>query len=157
MTTDSRIDALVAKLARSGVKVQRAGNTPWVSDLEGRFKNPLPASFRSLITRYLFPVLEFKKLELFSNLGDGSEYDLTRAPFRDPHMSPWLIENRLIWFAHPYVGDYDPICFDVASSASDEPPIIKLDHEDILLERKKVERTPVAASFLVLLQDAIDA
>lgn len=32
--------------------------------------------------------------ELFANLGDGTEWDRTVGPSRDPYMSPWLARRR---------------------------------------------------------------
>ena len=97
-------------------------------------------------------------MELFSNLGDMSEYDLTAAPFRDPYMGPWLINHHLLYIGHPWMGHYDPICLDlVARGADDEPPVVQLDHEDILLMHRKVARTTIAPSLFELLQDRIDA
>ena len=64
--------------------------------------------------------------------------------FRDPQMSPWLAKYRLVHIGFPHIGDYDPICLDVSGTASVEAAVVRLDHEDILLERKKVHRSALA-------------
>ena len=158
MNRDSQIDSLVRLLVERGVTIRPIDSSPWISSVEDRIGYPYPPSFRSLVTRYSFPYLEFVEVELFSNLGDMSEYELTNAPFRDSHMGPWLIAHRFVYIGHPYIGQYDPICLDLTSRGrDDEPPVVQLDHEDILLERKKVGKTIVAPSFVALLRGEIDA
>ena len=44
------------------------------------------------------------------------------------------------------------VCFDLSHQGHTESPIIQLNHEDILLERKTVGRKVVADNFLTLLE-----
>jgi hypothetical protein len=130
---------------------------PWIATIEGNLGLALPGAYRSLVTRYTFPSFELGDVELFANLGDGSDHDLTVAPFRDPFLSKWLMEHHLIHFASMASGSYDPVCFDLRGLKSDaEPPIVQLDHEDILLERRKV-RSEVLATSLYKLPPGADA
>lgn len=77
------------------------------------------------------------------------------APFIDPALSRWLIDHKFIQFGRPDTGCYDPVCF--KPSGKDEPTIVLVDHEDILLGRKKVRVKQLADSFLelteIVLQD----
>jgi hypothetical protein len=114
----------------------------------------LPGSYRSLVTRYTFPVLELEGVDLFANKGDDADDDITKGMFLDPYMSPWLISRRLIQIGRPSTGGYDPVCLD---GSGGEPAVVQLDHEDILLDRKKVARLVIAPSFYTLLEAAIDA
>jgi|SRR5678815_346359 hypothetical protein len=158
MDTPARIDALVGRLAERGTEFRPIRNAPWIEEVESRLGFKLPAIYRSLVTRYAFPTLTLEKVELFSNLGDGSEEDLATAPFRDADLSSWLISHRLAQVGRPSTGSYDPVCFDIGSSpAGRDAAVVQLDHEDILLSRKKVSRVVVAASFLALVQKVIDA
>lgn len=157
MNHRARVDDLVARMIAGGVEIRATENAPWIADVESRLGTALPADFRDFVIRYSFPLLEFKDVELFSNLGDMSEYDLTHAPFRDPNMSPWLIGHGLVHIGFPYIGNYDPICLELSSASTDEGPgIVRLNHEDILLERATVHRTSVSPSFLALLEKQID-
>src|SRR5207247_264288 len=104
--------------------IHPVAKTPWVEKAELQFGFKFPAIYRSLVTRYTFPALLLEKVELFSNLGDGSDDDLTTAPFRDAHMSSWLISHRLLQIGRPSTGSYDPICFDLASSSNRDPAVV---------------------------------
>lgn len=144
---------MVARLRQGGADIRRLSSAPWVDGIEHKLELRFPPLFRSLIERYAFPLLDIGEVEMFANEGDGSQYDLTVAPFGDPFMSPWLLRHRLIYIGHPYIGNYDPICFDLSHRQTDvEPPIVQLNHEDILLERDTVHRKIVAANFLALLE-----
>src|SRR5260221_11698377 len=113
MSIDADIDQAVARLSHSGAGPRPIVGAPWLDGVERRLGFSLPPSYRSLVERYAFPVLDVGSAELFANEGDESEYDITVALFRDPHMSPWLAARRLLHIGHPYIGDYDPICLDV--------------------------------------------
>jgi hypothetical protein len=158
MDTHGTIDALVARLVERGAQIRPLRSAPWVEEIESRLGFKLPAIYRSLVTRHAFPSLTLEKVELFANLGDGSEHDLAIAPFRDAGLSEWLISHRFPQIGRPSTGSYDPVCFDLESSrTARDPAVIQLDHEDILLSRRKVRRLTVAPSFLMLVQEAIDA
>ncbi len=153
-----RIDALVTRMIACGLEISPIESAPWIAGVEFRLGIQFPADFRDFVTRYSFPLLELKDVEIFSNLGDMSEYDLTHAPFRDPYMSPWLIRHGLIHVGFPYIGNYDPICLELSSAPSDKgASVVRLNHEDILMERPTVHRTSVSSSFLALLEQQIDA
>ena len=57
----------------------------------------------------------------------------------------------MVQFGRPSTGSYDLVCFDFAQR-TDEPRVVRLDHEDILQERKHIHRQAVAPDFLALLQ-----
>jgi hypothetical protein len=78
--------------------------------------------------------------------------DITVAPFADPFLSRWLISRGYVQFGRPDTANYDPVCFDFSENEK-EPPVVVLDHEDILLERKKVRVCKVADSFLDLVKE----
>lgn len=155
MNVNTSIDSFVVRLRLGGADIRPLGRAPWVDEIERKLKFPFPPAFRSLIERYAFPLLDIGEVELFANEGDGSQYDLAVAPFSDPYMSPWLIKHRLIYIGHPYIGNYDPICLDLSHRGNVEPPVVQLNHEDILLEREVVKRKMVAANFLALIERAL--
>jgi len=152
MDTNTSVDLVVARLCQSGAEIRSVAGAPWIDNLEARLGLSFPPSFRSLVNRYAFPLLDIGEMELFANEGEDSQYDLTAAPFRDPFMSAWLIGHRLIHVGHPYIGNYDPVCFDLSTPNATEPPVVQLNHEDILLQRQSVKRTVIADSFLTLLE-----
>ncbi len=51
----------------------------------------------------------------------------------DAIMWPFLLERGFLPFANPAGGSYDPVCFDFRdSSRKREPPVVRIDHEEIL-------------------------
>jgi len=145
----------MARLCASGADLCQVDRVWWIEDVERRLGFSYPRSFRALVTRYLFRSLEVGSVEIFANLGDGSNEDVTVAPFRDRYMSPWLIAHKLLQFGRPASGSYDPVCFDFGEEIA-EPSVVRLDHEDILQERSEVHRQVLAPNFLALLQVAND-
>jgi hypothetical protein len=156
VSPENAVDAAVARLLAAGADICQADSVPWIAGVEQRLGLSYPRSFRILVTRYIFGAFEVGPVELFANLGDGTEQDLTAAPFSDRYMSPWLLAHRFLQFGRPSTGSYDPVCFDF-DECSDEPRVVRLDHEDILQERPQVQRIVIASNFLALLEMPPDA
>jgi hypothetical protein len=154
MKLSARIDAIVERLRHAGVDVQLIENPPWICEIEARLGRSLPQTYRELVSRYSFPSLECDSVVLFANLGDPTHDDLSVAPFRDPILSPWLINSGYFHFARDASGGYDPICLDLASAEfpTQTAPVVKFDHEAMLCDQPPVRRTVVAESFLNLLE-----
>jgi hypothetical protein len=145
------VATLVRRLTELGAEVAPVGDTPWVPLIEARLGRRLPPLFRALVTNYTFGPTIVGDVEMFSNRGDDSWDDLTAAPFSDPHMAPWLIERGLLQFGRPSSGAYDPVCFDTAGSGlAEEPRIVRLSHEKILLEQAEVPLSEIAPSLPAL-------
>jgi hypothetical protein len=154
MSIADQIKVIVAKLEAIGEPFDAIQSAHWIPVVETRFGHRLPASFRYLVTGYAFPEFEIGGVTVFSNLNDGSPMDITVAPFADPFMSPWLISRGYVQFGRRDAVNYDPVCFDF-SGAKSEPPVVVLDHEDILLERRKVRVQQVSESLIQLVEAAL--
>jgi hypothetical protein len=152
MDAQQSIHRSVAVLIERGVPFERLQQASWINAIEDRLGFPLPVALRVLTTNYAFPAVSVGDVELFANLGDGSEGDLTVAPFKDPHLSKWFQANRRIQFARPATGSYDPVCLESRGNVSTAVEVF--DHEDILLSRKKVKSTVLSTSLEELLQRA---
>lgn len=124
----------------------------WLDDLEARLPGRLPRSYRSFVTRYLFPPFEVGPVKLFANtwtdLPEGLE--LVEAVFYDPHLCAPLLAAGLVQFGRA-AGSYDPVCFDLNRRAnSGESPVIHLDHEEALVHERVEVVAELAPSFLAL-------
>src|SRR5688572_16317654 len=139
MNAQQSVHKSVAVLVERGMPFERLQQALWVDSVEERLGFPLPSALRALTSHYAFPVMSLGDVELFANLGDGSDDDLTVAPFRDAHLFKWLKANRRLQFARPATGSYDPICLESRGKLS--TAVEKFDHEDILLGRNKVKPT----------------
>jgi hypothetical protein len=154
MNITDQIGALVARLNASGQPFEPLEGADWIAPLEAKIGRPLPPSFRCLVTGFAFPEFDIGGVTIFANLNDGSPMDITVAPFADPFLSQWLVNHGYVQFGRPDTANYDPVCFDF-SKKQKEPPVVVLDHEDILLERKKVHVRKLADSFLDLMQTGV--
>jgi hypothetical protein len=177
---NSLIDHLVAKLNKQGFdpelcedvpqrlrivgpdeedvcrwKILPVTNAPWVSLYESKLARPLPASFVSLIRRYIFLRFDLGPISMFANTGEDIYDELSIAAFRDPILSPNLLKAGLIHFARlPGDTNYDPICFETSRSAGDQEfPIVQVDHEAVLQKSKIRIVKQIAPSFVRLAED----
>lgn len=151
MNIVDRIKAIVARLEATGEPFDVVESADWIVTVEEKLGRRLPDSFRCLVTGFAFPEFDIGGVTIFSNLNDGSPTDITVAPFADRFMSPWLRSRGYVQFGKLDTGTYDPVCFD-CSARPKEPPVVVLDHEDILLERKNVRVRKLADSFLDLVE-----
>ena len=154
MKIEKQIKGVVTSLEAAGYPFDVIDGSDRIAALEAKFGGRLPPSFRCLIGGYAFPEIEIGGVTIFSNLNDGSPLDITVGPFADPFMFSWLTSRAYIQFGRRDTVNYDPVCFDL-TEAKQEPPVVIFDHEDILLERRKVEPERLADSFLQLVEVAM--
>lgn len=148
MNVHELIDRFVASVAQSGGIFQPIVDAPWIAELERKLPTRLPASFRSLVTRYAFATFEVGGLSFYANMGTDDEDEMTVAIFRDRLIAEATLKAGYIQFARPATGSYDPICFDGRGTLRNrEFPIVRLDHEEILRKDRICVREAVADSF----------
>lgn len=124
----------------------------WIETLEPKLPGPLPRSYKSLVSRFLFPVLEVGPVMLFGNTGTDVSDELAHAIFRDKGIYVPLFAASYIQFGTPTTGGYDPVCFDLnRRTNAGECPVVQLDHEQLLMRGRTRIVTEVADSFLELL------
>lgn len=127
--------------------------SPWLSELEQSLPHRLPATFRSLISRYCFPSLEVGPIVLHANTSEGSEYfEFRKRLFHDRTMSPFLLQHGFIQFGKPADWSYDPVCFHVVPRSKREYPIVRLDHEEILIRNRVRIMASIARSLREVLE-----
>jgi hypothetical protein len=150
-TVDKEVDAAIA--GRGDVSAFVSAEAPsWLGPFEQRLPFRLPPSYRSLLLRYRFPAFVADTVNLFGNLDGQSQDELVVASIRDPVLSSVAQANGFIQIGRPESGSYDPICFDLRHRAkSGEAGIVRLDHEEILVNDSICVVEKVAASFVELL------
>jgi hypothetical protein len=141
-----KVDSIVAKLEESGFIFEMLNGCSWLEDVEDKLGARFPEPYRSLLNHCRFPQFEISTVEFFSNLGEKIDGDICYEPFKDQLLLEWLVNQRYIQIAKPISGSYDPICFDI-SAKKQGTPIIRLDHESILMGYPKVRKTIIAKSF----------
>ncbi len=124
----------------------------WIDAFEDRLPGTLPPSFKSLVTRYLFPALDLGPVMLFANTGEHVHFELVDRVFGDPGIHQPAMRAGFVQFGLPDEANYDPVCFDLNRRSNDrECPIIQLDHEAALTRGRVRIVRELAPSFLALL------
>jgi hypothetical protein len=150
-TVDREIDATIA--ARGDAPTFVSAEAPvWLAAFEQSLPFRLPPSYRSLLLRYRFTAIAAGTVNLFGNVDGYSNDDVVIASGRDPLLSSVTQSNGFVQIGRPASGSYDPICFDLRSrSKSGEAGIVRLDHEEILINDSIRVVEKVADSFVELL------
>lgn len=146
---DKIVDEFVSRCIQNGFHIQKSAEISWVNAILKRLPAKYPASFLSLISRYIFNPFEVGEICLFANCGNNSHDELGSAIFRDEIIFRTTTSKGFIQFSRPADGSYDPVCFDIRKrKKKKECPIVRLDHEDILqFEQIKVV-DHIAGSFI---------
>jgi len=128
--------------------IQRFNHINWIEPLEAAIPAPLPPSYRSLVTRYLFPAFEISPIILLANTGQTLYHEMSMAMTRDKVLSIVLLKSGYAQFARPNTGDSDPVCFDFnRKSADGECPIVRISHHAIVFNSAVKLMDEIAPSF----------
>lgn len=153
MNLDLLVDAFADK-----VGAKPTSGIDWVSELETKLGRNLPPSFKSLLSRYEFEPFECGGVLFFGNSRrvDDAREEMRYVIFRDKVLSDCLLSNGYIQIGRPDTGDYDAICFDLNRLDSrQECPLVRVEHENILIEQKIVVTQVLASSFPAFMQKAL--
>src|ERR1700682_5116441 len=122
----------------------------WMEEVEARLPRKFPAIFQSFVTRYIFPEFEWAQVLFFENTPETigySGHELRVAVFQDARLFEVLSSNGYVQFGQPSTGSYDPVCF-APSGRQEDSPIVRIDHEDILIRGQVHVVETFAPSFL---------
>jgi hypothetical protein len=139
-------------------QIREVAATPWLTAIHSRLPEPLPDSFLSLITRYVFLDFEVGPIHLFANTGLEIWEEFTFSIFRDKALTETLFPAGFIHFARvPGGASYDPICFDTnVKTKAREWPIVQIDHEEILCRSRLRVVGRLKDSFRALIEDVVN-
>lgn len=118
-------------------QIQRAHDIDWIAPFDAQLPASLPPSFRSLVTRYVYPELEIGDLCLLANTGENIMHEwrtVVDVGNVEDRLTQMLMAHGYIQFARPIESvNYDAICFDIKQkSGRGECPLVWIDHEAIL-------------------------
>jgi hypothetical protein len=125
----------------------------WLSEIEAGLPRRLPTLFRSFVSRYIFPEFDWGPVMFFANTPEKIGYDgheLRIAIYRDRALFEVLSRNGYLQFGQPSDGSYDPVCF--APSEGEDAPVVRLDHEQILIDGGIRVVDTIARSFESLIE-----
>jgi hypothetical protein len=134
-------------------EIKAAQENPWIKDLETRAGMAFPPLFRRFITSFRFHEFELGPILLFANTGQSNVWnDFSVSMFGDKYLYPSLIEGRFLQFGRQSTGDYDPTCFDMRGGGELDGPIVRIDHEDVLVRNRLTIVSEVAPSFRSIIE-----
>jgi hypothetical protein len=136
-------------------EIRSADPNPWVAGLEDKLPSRLPSLYRELITNYRFAEFEVGSVMFLANTGTPVFNELADVIFRDKDLYPTLLEKRLIQFGKKAGGSYDPICFDMARAAGGDAPVVQLDHECVLINKRIRVLNEIAPTFKQFVEQVI--
>jgi hypothetical protein len=148
------VDQFAARLDQAGLLIGRTSQATRIEELEWMLERRLPKSFRYLVANYAFRPFEWGPVSFFGNSETYDVFSLHIAPMRDDIIWQTTRSAGFVYFGRPETANYDPICF--APAASDrESPIVQLDHEVILIERRIKIAREIAPTFAALAERLI--
>jgi hypothetical protein len=128
--------------------IQRFDHINWIAPLEAKLPRPLPPSYRSLVTRYIFPAFDIDSIILLANTGQTLYHEMTMAMAHDKVLSDVLLKQGYAEFAHPNTGEADPVCFDFnRKDAHGEYPIVRIRHNAVIFSGQARVMSEIAPSF----------
>jgi len=130
--------------------VPLATNRDALIELYKTVPGPLPKLFESLLLSYRWLRVEIPEVTLLGNPPgptlEGFQHEITR----DLYLYPVLFQHKLVEFGKAPGGWYDPICFDLKRSKAGDCPIVRIDHESVLIHEKPRLIKEVAPGFTAL-------
>ena len=136
--------------------IQRFDGIDWIAPLEDALPAKLPPAYRSLVTRYIFPAFDIDSLILLANTGKMLYHEMSMAMAHDAVTSQVLLRKGLAQFAIPSLGDSDPVCFDLgARGTNSECPIVRVSHQDIIMNGQVRVMDRIAPSFHHFVNDFV--
>ena len=137
-------------------KVLPSPANPWVQPLEEKLPRRFPEVFHALISEYQFCDFEVGPIMFFANTGEPVFHELCRRMFLDKAMSPFLLSKGYLQFGTAAGGHYDPVCFAQRGlKDKTESRIVRLDHEEILINNRIKVMTEIAPSIENFIERAI--
>lgn len=117
---------------------------------------PLPQLFESFAQSFAWLDVDLRICRFFANPPAVDYADLANAMFADPVLNQTLLPLRFVRFALAPSGSYDPICFDLSRFDGDDCPIVRLEHESILMHDRVGKPEVLFNSFRELLWSVIE-
>jgi hypothetical protein len=117
-----------------------------------------PPLYERLVLSYRWAEVDLGLLRLLANPPGPSVAALGEEIARDQAMQEVLVLNQCLQFGRGPDYDYDAVCFDWSRRLPDgDCPVVKIDHEEILCNRRFKIVAELAPSFRALMERVIAA
>ena len=122
-----------------------------------RRTGPLPELYESLVMSYRWLAVDLGVCRLIANPPANDLQPLADSMYSDPVMNNTLLPAGFVRFALAANECYDPICFDLSRMVDGDCPIVRMNHESILMNDAVGEITTVSESFRKLVVAVIES
>ena len=125
--------------------------------LYARLPAKFPPLFEYLLLNFRWAEVDLRTYTLMANPSGPDLEGFFREISRDPGLWEALIPAGFMRFAKGPSMDYDPVCFDMNSRKKNrEMRVVKIDHEEILCNRRIKVVDELASSFEHLVLETIE-
>ncbi|GAB5405954.1 MAG: hypothetical protein Aurels2KO_41850 [Aureliella sp.] len=118
---------------------------------------PLPDLYESLALTYRWLAVDLVVCRLLPNPPATDLLPLAESIYADPVLNNSLLSAGLVRFALAPGGCYDPICFDLSRMVRGDCPVVRIDHESVLMHNTVRTVATVFGSFRSLVVDVIES
>jgi hypothetical protein len=136
-------------------QIRPVASNPWIEQFVQQLPQALPRPYLSLVQRYRFCDFTVGPVMFFANSGQDLSYELSKRVFKDKRLFPTLHKRGYLEFGKPEAGSYDPICFDTSDRDGNDAPVVRLDHEAILMRNRIRVVQEIASSFADFIRSAV--
>lgn len=130
--------------------------TEALSLLHARTPGCLPRLYERLILSYRWLEVDLRICRLLANPPADDLQPLVDRMFADPVLNDTLIPSGFVRFALASDYCYDPICFDLNRSVKGDCPVVRFNHESILMHDSLGETEQLFDSFRDLMLTVLD-
>jgi hypothetical protein len=96
--------------------------------------------------------VDIDEVRLLGNPPGPGLFGFQQEMMRDPYLYPTLLSSRFVEFGKAAGGSYDPLCFDLKRTKAGDCPIVRIDHESVLVKARITVLKEVAPSFRALVR-----
>jgi hypothetical protein len=152
---DELIDSFAAMLKHRGVQIREENNLTRLRMFHQKLPKRLPQSFAAFLSRYSFRTFDVSGVSFFAWDSDQNPYT-QEASAAKGSLSELLRPAGYVQIGRPDTGDFDAICFDLNEKRQNrEYRIVRVDHEEILCNRKVRVSDELFPSFIMLAASAL--
>ena len=120
-----------------------------------RRAGPLPEIFEQFVLSYRWLPVELERFRLLPNPPAADLRPLAEEMFADPVLNNTLLPAGFVRFALAPNECYDPICFDLNRFAKGDCPIVRINHESVLMHDTLGEIDTIFGSFRELVNAVV--
>jgi hypothetical protein len=113
----------------------------------GSIPGRMPKLFEECLMSFGWLTVELGGIDLFPHQPQSGLKVFVEHVLRDEELFPSLFRDRYVQLGKAAGGSYDPICFDLKRSKKRDCPLVRIDHESVLIDEKPVVTAELAPSF----------